>query len=141
MFGNLFRSGRSSKAGRRGHRQAKPTFRPGLEVLESRVLLADRVWTGASGIDLNWSRAANWDSGVPGTGDVAIFNNTAASRDALVDPAFTGTIAGLTLDANWGATLHLTRNLTVTGATTCASGTIQGRTARRSHQRPLTLTT
>jgi hypothetical protein len=111
-----------------------------LEVLEGRALPAPHVWTGASGIDLNWSRAANWDSGVPGAGDVAIFNNTAANRFSVVDPGFAGTVAGLTLDANWGAALTLAHSLIVTGNSSWASGTLNGGSAGLINNGVLTVT-
>jgi len=36
------------------------TFRPRIELLEDRNAPANITWSGASGIDTNWSRGANW---------------------------------------------------------------------------------
>src|SRR5262249_57360237 len=67
LFGNRDR-------GRRGSRAARARgFRPSLETLEGRVLLATRVWDGG-GADANWTTAANWAGDVaPGAGDDLVF--------------------------------------------------------------------
>src|SRR6185437_11785357 len=51
------------------------------------------TWTGASGVDTNWSTPGNWDSGVApvSTDDVKFFDTgavaTASNIDNIVDPA------------------------------------------------------
>ena len=42
----------------------------------SDALAANRIWTGQGGNNV-WSTSGNWDSGVPGAGDNAIFNDAA----------------------------------------------------------------
>src|SRR5450755_2391938 len=50
----------------------------GIEKLESRVMLAADLWTGAGG-NANWTTGANWASGVaPRPGDDLIFPTSAA---------------------------------------------------------------
>jgi hypothetical protein len=83
------------------------------------------VWSGASGLDLNWSDPNNWVGKiVPGPGDIVVFNDKANNRNSTVDPAFVGTVAGLILDSTWGAVLTLQTTLTITGNSTWASGNI-----------------
>src|SRR5262249_8851733 len=67
--------------GRRGSRAARARgFRPSLETLEGRVLLATRVWDGG-GADANWTTAANWAGDVaPGAGDDLVFVGGAPRR-------------------------------------------------------------
>ena len=63
--------------------------------------LAVITWSGGGGTN-NWSEAANWTGGLPGTGDVATFDGTSA-KDCTIDApidvqginilaAYTGTI-------------------------------------------------
>ena len=55
-------------------------------------LMADAVaqaatvtWTGASGTDTNWSTAGNWDIGVPGPADDAVFSAAGVVYDASIN--------------------------------------------------------
>ncbi|HLJ93479.1 MAG TPA: hypothetical protein VKU02_09850 [Gemmataceae bacterium] len=99
------------------------------------------VWSGASGVDLNWSDAKNWVGNVvPGPGDIAVFNNTANNGNSVVDPGFAGTIGGVILDSTWGATLTIQNTLTITGSSSWASGFINGGTAGLVNTGTLTVT-
>ena len=40
--------------------------------LAGTALAATKAWTGGAA-DKNWATAGNWDAGVPGNGDVAVF--------------------------------------------------------------------
>ena len=51
--------------------------------LTGTTLAANRMWTGGGG-DKKWSTLANWDSGIPGTGDKAIIT---AGAEVEVDGA------------------------------------------------------
>ena len=75
-----------------------------------------------------WSNPLNWDGGfIPGqfdsvslrgaAGDEAISKIASASprNDSIIDPAFQGAIAGLTLESSYTGTLILGRDLTVSG--------------------------
>src|SRR4051794_6559294 len=104
----LMGSSSSRIAPARGHRL--PRYRPKVELLEARNLLAIFTWTGA-GADSNWSTPANWDANaVPGVSDSVAFN-ASGTKDAIVDAAFAGTVASL--DSRWSHTLTLARSLTV----------------------------
>ena len=55
---------------------------------------AGPVWIGSQD-SLNWSDPNNWNGGfTPGIGDIASFNGS-SSLTVIIDPAFSGTIAGL----------------------------------------------
>jgi hypothetical protein len=96
-------------------------FRPWLEGLEDRALPSNTTWTGL-GPNNNWSTAANWSSGVPGTGDTAIFtSHPGGSSTAVVDAAFS---VFLSMDGNWGGTIQVNNPLTTTGSGQWVSGTI-----------------
>ncbi len=74
-----------------------------LPFLTSATHATSIVWSGASGVNTNWSTAANWFGGaVPGSGDDVKFydagtNLTPGLPSTLVDAAFTGTIGTLQL--------------------------------------------
>lgn len=56
-------------------RSATITFRPQLWEMEGRITPANTVWIGNGvGNGALWSVAANWNNGVPGANDVAIFD-------------------------------------------------------------------
>lgn len=44
----------------------------------SNIHAADQKWTGAT--DDLWTTAGNWNAAIPGTGDVAVFDNTSAAN-------------------------------------------------------------
>ncbi len=107
-----------------------------------RPLLAQSVWSGASGTDLNWSTAANWSpSGAPGPASAVFFGNTAAGASPLtnsfVDMNFTISSLAYTNSAaspgnyegtviSGGSTLLVTNGFTVGGsnATTFANNVL-----------------
>jgi FG-GAP-like repeat len=83
---------------------------------------ATDTWTGGSATG-NWSDPGNWSAGVaPGPVTTVIFNGT-SSKNALVDSAFTGTVAAVQISSGYTGTVSLARNLNVTGAFTEQSGT------------------
>src|SRR5205085_7299261 len=70
-------------------RESKGWSRPHVEGLETRLLPASIVWTGAG--DSNWSNGANWmGDTAPGANDVAVFDTTqgGTNADSTIDPAF-----------------------------------------------------
>ena len=65
-----------------------------------------RSWTGNTANNL-WSDIANWDTGIPGTGDIATFataanNNTNVSLNGAVQPISTLLFSGSGLSFNLG---------------------------------------
>jgi hypothetical protein len=89
-------------------------YRPGLEALEERWLLATISWTGAAGDGL-WSTADNWTDPngnhlVPGSQDDVVFNGGATA--STVDSAVT--VGSLTIQG-WGGTLNVNGSLSVAG--------------------------
>src|SRR4051812_4899042 len=68
-------------------REHRTTLR--VEHLESRLAPAVHTWTGASGFDLSWSNPANWNGGVPTSGEqggtVIAFPPVAAAVKPTVD--------------------------------------------------------
>src|SRR5262245_6597926 len=57
----------SSCRSRKGRRSS--TYRPRLELLESRLAPAVHTWTGGGGANNHWSDADNWSGGVPTAGE------------------------------------------------------------------------
>jgi hypothetical protein len=105
-------------------RQRKPAFKPDLEVLEGRTLMSS-TWIGnaSTGNRNLWSNAANWSPvGVPGPGDLVIFDNNAQNSTSIVDiPRTIGT-----LNITWGGTINVNNTLTVSSGLNLAGGTFGG---------------
>ncbi|MCI0461065.1 MAG: hypothetical protein L0Z62_29300, partial [Gemmataceae bacterium] len=100
---------RSSRPLQRPHE-----FRPALEYLEDRCLLATVVWTGqAGGGNLNWGTGANWQGGaIPGPNDDVVFNATLGN--SVVNQNFT--VASLEVQAGISTTITLVGDLTIAPA-------------------------
>lgn len=72
-----------------------------------------RVWNGL-GADDNWSTPGNWsDDQIPGETDTARFDGTSSSN-AVIDPGYAGTIGDIDVRPEYGGTIRLNRDLTVT---------------------------
>src|SRR5947209_20087847 len=70
---NLFAGEASSTRSPRRSRRPTHALRPRGEVLEARLVLSTRTWSGL-GIDTNWTTAANWRQGlVPSANDDLVF--------------------------------------------------------------------
>jgi hypothetical protein len=132
-----FKGLQKSKPVRQASRSRSATFRPMLERLEDRLVpsINPDYWTGASGVDNNWSTNANWDDGTgvhlapTSTSDVVFDSTHAGSHTtSIVDAAFTSAINSLNIASSWsGATLTVNSALTVNnGATISANDTING---------------
>jgi hypothetical protein len=94
-------------------------------VLAGQAQAEEKIWQGGSA---SWNTAENWSpSGVPGSGDVAIFTNTVTANcviDAAVDVQALRIAAGYTGQVSQGA-----NPMTIgSGGFTIASGTFQGGT-------------
>lgn len=63
---------------------------------------AQSTWTGDTSAD--WGVAGNWDGGVPGTSDTALFTSTSGSGYSIHLGSANRQIASLTLDATTGGT-------------------------------------
>src|SRR5437868_14042401 len=79
MFSRLFTRRRAGSVMTpvmcKDQRKARPLcYRPQLETLEERLLLANDDWTGL-GANPFWSNPANWDNGVPNPGDDLVFSS------------------------------------------------------------------
>src|SRR6266849_4162767 len=109
-----------------------PNFYPRLEPLEVRCMLSSSTWSGASGVDYNWSTAANWTAGVPGTGsvDTAVFDSTGAAHSAILNNDYTiktllFSAGDLTTNAGSSHTLYLSGSSSSwTGGTIDGTGTL-----------------
>jgi fibronectin-binding autotransporter adhesin len=102
-------------------------FRPRVEELEPIMAPATITWTGA-GPDSLASDPLNWAGGVvPGPNDVAIAaSGSGGSKNMVVDPAFTSTLAGLEWGPAYTGTITLEENLTITGNFSMDAGVITG---------------
>lgn len=92
--------------------------------LSPRLVLGgvDRHWNGNS--NTTWSTAGNWDTGVPGNTDNAVFNGSFSNQPNLTANATTG---GLWMTTGVG------QNVTISGSTftlTLAGNTINGTAGR-----------
>ncbi|MFN8457880.1 MAG: hypothetical protein U0401_25055 [Anaerolineae bacterium] len=84
---------------------------------------ATLTWSGAAGDGL-WSNPDNWAEGrIPGPTDRVRF--PATTGDASIDLAFSGIIAGLQVEAGYGGTLRLERDLTIAGTLHLESGKLE----------------
>jgi len=96
-------------------------------VLVGAAHAATTLWTGASGVDTLWATPANWNPSPPGSGDTAIFNDTATVGDQFTVNNIVGadtTIAALsyTNSSAWHVTqIPAGTTLTVGGATVVGS--------------------
>jgi ELWxxDGT repeat protein/autotransporter-associated beta strand protein len=71
-----------------------------------------RVWDGGGSTN-NWSEAANWSGDrVPLAVSDVVFDGT-SSKDSMVDAAFAGSVADLTINAGYSGTISLGRSLSV----------------------------
>jgi autotransporter-associated beta strand protein len=116
-------------------RARRPACRPQLEVLEDRCAPATHTWTGASGLDLNWSRPGNWQGNDPPVvGEsgpvVLLFPTVASNLKATVDDLAGGplvvdqiqfTDAGYAIGATAPAASITLQNAPVTAATGSAT--------------------
>ncbi len=122
-----------SRRRRRATRAGKRFFRPAMQHLEDRTLLATDYWTGASaqsGGNDNWSNAGNWSAGLPGASTTVDFTST-ESKNGTANVDVAETVGALDIDSTWGGTLTVSNALTISDASasgnfTLASGTING---------------
>jgi hypothetical protein len=91
-----------------------------LESLEDRTVLSTFTWTGASGVDLNWSTAANWSPAkIPGPKDDVVFATNPAN--SVVDVDFS--VKSINMKNTYKGTVSLGADLTLTAGFTEAGGT------------------
>lgn len=104
------------------------------------VFGATYTWDGG-GATNDWSECANWSSNTcPGASDIAQFNSTSV-KDATVDPAHVGSVAGVAVNAGYTGVVTQNRNLTIGSSNfTMASGTwAQGTTTFNTDNGSFTL--
>lgn len=95
---------------------------------------ANFTWRGNSGVDLKWSRAANWQGGVVPTTQTAIFTGGAACAGANCNPLIDAavTVGGINMQSTYSGTIAMnTYALDVgTGNFLQDGGTFHGGTAQ-----------
>ncbi len=79
------------------------------------------TWNAAA--DGNWSNAANWDTGVPGSGDDVVFDGTSTFNCTVDVDVPAGTIGNLTLDTGYTGTVTIQADL-YCGVCTLNEGTL-----------------
>jgi hypothetical protein len=97
MFGWLNkRNWESGGSVLRRRRPGRPPrrFRPLVEGLEERWTPATKTWLGT--VDTNALNADNWQGGVPGVNDEAVFNGQ-ATKDMILSATSTQTVGKLTV--------------------------------------------
>jgi len=93
-----------------------------LEALEDRTVMSSFTWTGASGVDLNWSTAANWSPAkIPGVKDDVSF--AANPANSVVDVDFS--VKSINIKNTYKGTVALGADLTLSAGFTEAGGTFQ----------------
>ena len=101
----------------------RPRFRLRMEELETRLAPATFIWTGASGVDNNWSTATNWLGGVAPSASAAtsagLIDLTFDNRGAA-HPISNNNLSGLNLDSitiapTTGAAYTITGNAVTLG--------------------------
>ncbi len=75
------------------------SYRPRVEALEDRILLATDVWTGAAYPNQNWSNAANWTNGVPNVGDDLVFGYSSGPDQSQNPVSINDLAPGMTLNS------------------------------------------
>ena len=91
MLSNCFHWFRARSVSKRGSTRARPVrvFRPRLEALEERALLATVTWDGGSTLTNSWSDKVNWVGDVaPVAGDDLVFPDNAAQKTNVNDIKF-----------------------------------------------------
>jgi hypothetical protein len=85
------------------------------------IFAASYTWDGG-GTTNNWSDCNNWSTNVcPVAGDSVTFNST-SSKDATIDSGWGGSITAITIAADYGGTITVSRSLTMSGAFSIAGG-------------------
>jgi hypothetical protein len=96
---NMVMRFRVSTRSKRRRKALSPCYRPRLETLEDRTLLATDVWTGAAYPNQNWSNAANWTNGVPNPGDDLVFGYSSGPDLSLNPVSINDLTPGMTLNS------------------------------------------
>src|SRR5207244_3529398 len=109
------RNRKTSSVLRRLPQARRQTFRPQLEILEDRCLLATIAWDGGPiGTGTDWNNAANWVGDVlPGSGDDAVIPDLSGTPTITS----TGTVSIHSLISN--------ESLAITGGTFTLAATSQ----------------
>jgi hypothetical protein len=98
--------------------ETRRRFKPTLELLEQRLVLANCVWTGAFGNN-SWFNSFNWANlTVPGAADTAAF--TQAAPNCTLSGA--STTVGCLIIQGWGGTLTIGDGSTLSVSQTSTSG-------------------
>ena len=84
-----------------------------LLALSDNLRAASITWTGA-GATNNWSEAANWSAGVPGSSDVAIFDATSV-KNVLINTNVN--VLGIAINTGYSGTMTQGAGFTITAGT------------------------
>ncbi len=83
-----------------------------------------RVWSGASGTDLNWSTPGNWFGGfAPMSTQEAVFDYV-GKTDSNIDGVFGGVVVGLTMKSGYEGLVSVERTITVEGDVSVEAGVL-----------------
>jgi hypothetical protein len=86
-------------------------------------LYCNATWDGG-GVDNNWSTALNWvGDTVPLATDTVRFNST-SSKDAIIDPGFSGVVTGMIITDQYNGTISFGRSLAVSEDYSQDGGTV-----------------
>jgi hypothetical protein len=102
------------------NRRGPPFCRPRLEPLEDRVVLDTVYWKAAT--SGNWNNAANWNTHLPGSGDIAIINATGANYTVTLD--VDAVVAGFNLNSANATFASTSHTFTVSGPALLSAGAV-----------------
>jgi len=83
--------------------------------------VGEKIWTG-KGATCNWSDRLNWSgNSTPSAHEIARFNST-STKASTIDAAFSGVVAGVSIESGYTGTIEQKSSLTVNGSFEQSSG-------------------
>jgi fibronectin-binding autotransporter adhesin len=95
-----------------------------VNTLDDRICPTVTTWVGGTmGSANTWELASNWNNGVPGLGDTAVFQSANTLSFSPTLSAATS-IGGLSMTGTWNGQINVNNTLTLTGTSSWVTGNI-----------------